>query len=296
MNQKSSGKIRPLVRKVLIVLAVLGVAILAGLVIYFQVFESGVAEPLTYVVIPAEEAGLTQEQFSPFVDYLSSRIGRPVELMVVTDYAAVIEAMKYGHADLARFGPFAYVLATEEAEVEALVVGIKEKTGRPSYRSLIVALASSGIEDLNGASLAYVDVGSASGYLAPSTFIMKSGIRLKEEFFAGSHSAVIEAVRNGTVDAGCIADNRYDVAVAENVISPDDFEIIWASEPIPNTLIAVQESMDPMLRDAVRSAFLEAPEGLVRHLGVGESGYVPAFDSDYDVIREIQAAHEQTEK
>ena len=274
-------------------LVILALVLITGMTACLRSKDPEVLEPLVYVAVPAEDPGLARARFAPFIDYLSSRLSRPVEFMIVTDYAAVVEALKYEHADIARLGPFSYILATEEAEIEAFATGITEIHGTPSYQALIITLASKNIEDLNGASLAYVDVGSTSGYLAPSTYIMESDIELEEEFFAGTHNAVIAAVKNGTVDAGCTADIIFSTAIEEGIISADDFNIIWESEPLPGSPIVFQRSMDQSLKDAINSAFLEAPKEIVKHIGIGELGYVPVLDSDYDVIRRIMVSHEQ---
>lgn len=274
--------------------ALIGVALIFGILAAHSVItESDPVEPLVYAVIPAEDTGLVQSRFLPFIKHLSLRLDRPVELMVAVDYSAVVEALKYGHADLARLGPFSYILATEEAEIEAFAAGVTEIHGEPSYRALIVALASKNVEDLNGKSLAYVDVGSTSGYLAPSTYILESGIELREEFFAGTHNAVIAAVGNGTVDAGCTADIIFHNAIEEGTVSADDFNIVWESEPLPGSPIVFQKSLDRSLKDAIRSAFYEAPKEIIKHIGIGEVKYVPVSDSDYDVTRRILALHEQ---
>lgn len=238
------------------------------------------------VVIPAEAELLTKEQFTPFVEYLSEEIGQAVELKTVADYTAVVEAMKYGHADIARFGPFSYVLATQEADVEAIVVAIKKKTGKPNYRALLIAREA--VTDFNGRTMAYTDVGSTSGYLIPATYIQTSSIELGEVFFAGSHGAVIEAVKNGTVDLGAVADNRYYIALEEGIITEGEIVIVWQSDLIPNSPVAVQKSMDAELKQRITEAFLSAPRELVEGLGIGEIGYVLASDNDYEVIRAVQ--------
>lgn len=293
MNKQKRSSTAVFTKKALIYSTILVLALVAGVVIYSRLLGSELPEPLVYAVVPAEDAGLVRERFTPFIDYLSLQLDRPVKLMVTVDYAAVVEALKYGHADLARLGPFSYILATEEAEIEAFAAGVTERHGEPSYQALIIALASKNIEDLNGKTLAYVDVGSTSGYLAPSTYVMESGIELGGEFFAGTHNAVLAAVQNGTVDAGCTADIIFFAAVKEGVISTGDFDIVWESKPLPGSPIVFQKSMDRSLQDAIRSAFLEAPEEIIWHIGIGEIEYVPVLDSDYDVTRRILALHEQ---
>ena len=246
------------------------------------------ARPLTFVIIPAEEESLSQEQFAPLVEYLTKELGREIKLLTVADYTAVVEAMKYGHADIARFGPFSYILATQEAEVEAIAAGIKMKTGLPDYKAFIVARADRGVTDLTGVSFAYADIGSTSGYLVPATYIEQEGIELGEVLFAGTHSAVIEAVKNGMVDAGAVADNRYYIALDEKIIEEGEFTILWESEPIPNSPVAVQKSMDAKLKKRLTEALLACPREIVEATAIGEIGYAPMQDSDFDVIREIQ--------
>lgn len=243
--------------------------------------------PLTLAIIPAGEPVLSREQFAPFVKYLSQELSHEVRLFVVPDYAAVVEAMKYGWADIARFGSFSYVMATEQVDVEAVAVGVKKKSGEPDYRALIVARADSNITDLNGKTFAFVDVGSTSGWLAPTTYLKQEGVELGEVFYAGSHPAVIEAVKNGSVDAGAIADNRYKFAVEEGVIAEGEFVVFWESDPIPVGPIAVHKSMDAELKEALVQALLNVPMEVVEVMGLDESGYVRATDEYYDFVREM---------
>lgn len=247
---------------------------------------------MRYVIIPAEEASLSEQQFGPFVEYLSDALDREVELLLVADYTAVVEAMKYGHADVARFGPFSYALAAQEADVEAVAAAVKESTGRAAYHALIVARADRDVASLDGANFAYVDPASTSGYLSPATYLMEAGVELGEVFFAGTHGAVIEAVKNGTVDAGAVADNRYLVALAEGVVGEGELEVLWESDPIPNSPVAVQKTMDAGLRARLVAALLAMPREIVEHTGIGEIGFVEADDSDYDVVRRMQEAKE----
>lgn len=264
-------------------LVVLAVVLVAG---GFYWWTNGpTEEALTIVVIPAESAVSTTENFDATMEYLEDALEMNVELLTVSDYAAVVEAMRYGHADIARFGPFAYVLATQEADIEAVVVGVKEATGRPEYNALIIA--QPGLEDLNGATFAYVDPGSTSGYLAPNTYIKRQGIELGEILFAGSHPAVIEAVKNSSVDAGAVADNRWFYALEEGVVTEEQVKVFWQSNPLPNNPWVVQSDMDPGLKEAFANAMLEMPEEIVLKQGVKEIGYLPVTDSDYDFIREI---------
>ena len=241
---------------------------------------------LRVVVIPADDEVSTRELFQPFVDYLQDRMDVEIELITASDYTAVVEAMKYGHADIARFGPANYVMAAKEANIEPLVAGIKAETGVAGYWAYIISKPE--LEDLNGATFAFVDPASASGFLYPNDYIEKSGISLGRIMFAGSHPAVIEAIKNGSVDAGAVASNRWEYALQEDVIKEGDLKIFWSSELIPNSPWAVRSDMSNSLKDAFTNAMLEIPEDIALGLGINEFEFVKVTDSDYDLVREVE--------
>ena len=254
-------------------------------------------ESLVYVVVPSEEGPLAKEHFTPFADYLSEQVGQEVKLMQVTDYPAAIEAFKYGHADIARLSTVGYILVkdTEKIPVDALAVPLKVLGGveKPSYNAIIITRADSDISDLNGVSFAYGDMGSTSGYWAPTTYFLEEGIELGEFFFAGAHAAGLEAVKNGTGDAGATADSRYNIAIKEGAIVEGELRILWESAPIFNPPIIVHSSMDAKLKEKLRQALLDAPRHIVEYTNTGDIGYVPVLDSDYDQIRKMLETKEQ---
>ena len=238
-----------------------------------------------------------EEQYAPFLEYLTSKLGREVVLVTVTDYNAVIEALNYGHAEIGRPSCASYVLAKDEGvNIEVFAFAINKSTGKATYTGYIVARADRGITDLNGKSVAFVDPGSTSGYVVPMVYFMENGIEPGEIFFAGSHSAVIEAVKNGTVDVGTPNDKRFTMALKEGVITEGELEILWESDPIPNVPLVVRGDLDEKLKADIKTAFLEAPRDVIEAMGINETGYIEATESDMDLVREIQALKAKLEK
>lgn len=250
-------------------------------------------ESLKMVLTPASTPLEAKQMWQPIADYLAEEIGIPIELVVATDYSTAIVALKIGDADIARLGPFNYVLAVAEAEVEPIAREVSSKTGLDSYTSLIIARADSGfesLEDLEGATFAFVDVASATGYLVPMAMFGDAGIDPDSYFnaiqFAGSHNVVIEAVRVGSVDAGATSNRRLELALKEEAIEVGELVIIAESGAIPNSLVVVRKGFDEELKEKLLNAYLNIPMELsVEAFGV--SGYVRAVDSDYDYIRLI---------
>jgi len=276
--------------KRLIVGLLMGIFLLVGCVMTFA------EDPkvLRWALIPAEEAALEMELFEPIGRYLEEQLGIPVEMTISSDYTAVVQAIKFGHAEMARFGPFNYVLATTQTKVEALVRGIKKSTGKDAYYSLIITQRYSDIEtleDLKDRTFAFVDPASTSGGLVPTTALIKAGVDpetdLAERFYAGSHGAVIIAVREDKVDAGAIADNRLLDAIEAGVIRESEIVIIYRSEPICNSPIAVRSDLSESLKQRIKEVFLNMPRDLSLNYGTKCLGFVEAKDEDYNPIREI---------
>src|SRR3989338_7218215 len=159
-------------------------------------------------LIPADDAEEMLRSYEPVKEYLSEKLGIPVEIQVTSDYTAAIEAMRGKHIDMAWFGPFSYIIAANVAGAEAIVVGVRRADNRSDYRSIIVAREGSGItslKDLKGKSFAFVDPASTSGNLIPRKMLLENNIDPDKDFsrtfFAGTHNSVEYAIANKTLHA-----------------------------------------------------------------------------------------------
>ena len=245
-------------------------------------------------LIPADDADEMLRQYEPIQEYLSRELGMPVEIQVTSDYTAAIEAMKYNHIDLAWFGPFSYILASEIADAEAIVNGVKSD-GKSTYKSIIIANKDSGIqtlEDLKGKSFAFVDPTSTSGNLIPRKMLIENGIDpdndFSEMFYAGTHNAVEYSIANGQVDAGASSDNVYTKMVNAGEIDPQVNLIVYESEPIPGSPIAVRGSLSEEFKEAIKQALLNMDKQTINKVDGwgGIVSYQEVRDGDYDVIRQ----------
>ena len=161
--------------------------------------------------IPAEDARAMVRQSQPIADKLSEAIGMKVELFVGSDYNATIEALRAKHIDAALLGPFSYVLATTQADVEAFAITVTAKTMQPGYHAIIITQKDSPInslQDIKGHTFAFVDPGSTSGYMVPSAFFVRENIVPEQDFkqvmYSGGHDASIVAVAEGKVEAASL--------------------------------------------------------------------------------------------
>ncbi len=257
--------------------------------------KAGEIKVLKMGLIPADDADEMLRGYKPVKEYLSEKLGIPVEIQVTSDYPAAIEAMRSKHIDMAWFGPFSYIIAANVAGAEAIVNGVKESTGSATYKSVIIVNADSGIEtieDLKGKTFAFVDPASTSGYLIPRKTLIENGIDPDNDFstsyFAGTHNAVQYAIANGKVDAGASGDNVHQRMVEAGEISADVNKIIYESEPIPGSPIVVRGDLPVELKQKIQQALVDMDQQIIHAVDGwgGIASYQAVSDSDYDVIRE----------
>ncbi len=269
-------------RRSLIVLALSAVAALPALA----------AQPLTIGLIPAEDSQAMIESSRQVLDSLQQQLGMPVKPFVATDYNGVIEALRSKKLDVAYLGPFSYVLANQVADVEAFAVAVTKKTGQSAYKSVIIARKESGIAktaDLKGRSFAFVDPTSASGHLFPKSGLLQAGYDPETFFgrviFSGSHDASILAVANKKVDAAAVADRILASAIAKGQVKQDELEIVWSSNPIPESPMVWRKDLDPALKAKIAKALAN-----VKDLPWGDqgvlNGFQPTTDAAYNVVRD----------
>ncbi|WP_343740880.1 phosphonate ABC transporter substrate-binding protein [Delftia tsuruhatensis] len=247
-------------------------------------------------LIPSEDAQAMIRASQQVMDQLATRTGMKVRPFVANDYNGVIEALRSNKIDIAFLGPFSYVLASQVAGAEAFAVAVTKKTGKSAYHSMVISRKDKGpasVADLKGRSFAFVDPTSASGHLFPKAGLMAEGFDADKGFsrviFSGSHDASIMAVANGKVDAAAVADRIFDSAVNKGLVKREDFQIVWRSQPIPESPMTWRKSLDAGTKQKVAAALAE-----VKDLPWGDQGVLDGFaatdDKAYDVVRQTAKA------
>jgi phosphonate transport system substrate-binding protein len=250
------------------------------------------APPLTIGLIPAEDSQAMIESSRQVLDSLQKQLGMQVKPFVATDYNGVIEALRSKKLDVAYLGPFSYVLASSIADVEAFAVAVTKKTGQSAYKSVIIARKDTGLTkpaDLKGRTFAFVDPTSASGHLFPKAGLLQASYDPETFFgriiFSGSHDASILAVANKKVDAAAVADRILASAIAKGQVKQDDLEIVWSSNPIPESPMVWRKDLDPALKAKIAQALAN-----VKDLPWGDqgvlNGFQPTNDAAYNVVRD----------
>jgi phosphonate transport system substrate-binding protein len=245
---------------------------------------------LRVALLPDENAGALIKKNEGLKSYLEKAIGKPVELVVTTDYSSMIEAMRHGHIELGYFGPLSYVLARQRCEITPFAAQLEK--GSATYHSVIITSAGSGITDLagiKGKTVAWGDQASTSSHLIPKSILLDAGLQAGRDYqqqFLGSHDAVAMAVQNGNAPVGGLSQPIFERLIDKGTIKRDKVRVLTVSKPYPNYPWTMQSYLSPDLQKKVRDAFLglKDPE-ILKNLKA--DGFAPVTDKEYDVIRKL---------
>ncbi len=254
---------------------------------------------LVMFTIPTHASDEYRNQMEKLGELLSMETGYEVEVRIPTDYAAVVEAMRFGKADLAYFGPFSYVVANAQSGAQAFVT--LNINGRPYYHSYAIVhkdspigeLSDEDLATLKGRTIALGDPSSTSGSMIPQLALQNAGLNPKKDvklIFTGAHDATLKTVAAQKADIGFL-----DSAIFEGSLSrkfPEDYanvRVVWKSMELYQYPIAHRKDMDSELVAKLKQAFLKIDDPYVLE-AFGADSFVEADDAKYDPIRDAAAA------
>jgi phosphonate transport system substrate-binding protein len=251
---------------------------------------------LRVAMIPSTDPGKIVRESQPLVNYLERATGSRVELVVPTNYAAVVEAIANDRVDIAYLGGFTFVQAFQRAGVRPLV----QRESDQNFHSVFITQPGSGINllaDLKGHSFAFGDVNSTSGHLMPAYYMRAAGIdpgALAKSLYTGGHDATALAVANAKVNAGAMDELVYGTMMKSGKITPKQVKIFYTTPAFFDYVWVARKNLDQKLSGNFADAFLKLDssnaEGNVLLDLLNATKYVRADDANYDKLRQAARA------
>jgi len=260
--------------------------------------SGGNAPPvLRLAMIPSTDPGKIVRDSQPLVKYLEHKTGTHVELVVPTNYAAVVEAIANDGVDIAYLGGFTFVQASRRSGVQPLVQRDRDQ----NFHSVFITQPGSSIHslaDLTGHSFAFGDVNSTSGHLMPAYYMRGANLdpsKLTKTLYTGGHDATALAVANGKVDAGAMDELVLANMIKAGKIKEDQVRVFYTTPAFFDYVWAARRGLDAKIGDAFAGAFLgldasNSDDKVLLDL-LNATKYVRAEDSSYDKLR--QAGREE---
>lgn len=254
------------------------------------------APVLRLAMIPTTDSGKIVRESQPLVKYLEKETGSRVDLVVPTNYAAVVEAIANDRVDIAYLGGFTFVQASRRAGVLPLVQRERDQ----NFHSVFITHPGSGINslaDLKGHTFAFGDVNSTSGHLMPAYYMRAANVDssvIDKALYTGGHDATSLAVANKKVDAGAMDELVLGNMIKADKIKPEQVKVFYTTPPFFDYVWAARKGIDPKLSDSFSAALLKLdasnPDNKVVLDLLNATKYVRAQDSNYDRLRQAASA------
>ncbi len=267
---------------------------------------------LNFGVIPAELTPNAKKYWEPFIDDMSKAVGMKVNAFFASDYAAVIEAMRFNKVQLAWFGNKAAMEAVDRASGEIFVQALN-LDGTAGYWSVLITRNDSDIKSIddilkNGKKYNFGngDPNSTSGFLIPAYYIFAvNKIDPKTHFKIArnaSHEANLLAVLTRQVDVA--TNNTMDLAKIqrEQPEKAAQIRVIWKSPLIPSDPLVWRKDLPADLKVKIRTFILnygkqgpdaERQRQMLAHLGQGWLSFHESSNVQLIPIRQLELAKQK---
>jgi len=230
-------------------------------------------------------------RYEPLADYLSKKTGIRVTLKVLTYRGNVIDNFRFLKLDGAFFGSFGYSLAHAKLGVVALARP-EVPDGISSYHGVLFVRKDSEIRtvrQMKGKRLALVARATTAGYLFPSIYLKRAGVRnpetfFKEIYFAGAHEGTIDDVLDRKADVGVSKNTVYNRFAAENPRIGRELVILGKSEDVPENALALRRGVEDPVKRKLGDALIAMhadPEGAKVLKAFGARRFIGTTEADY---------------
>jgi len=256
---------------------------------------TGEVKPLRIAVAAILSPEGNVESYGALADYLSSELGRPVEMVQRRTYQEVNDLLEAGDIDVGFVCTSAYVAGHDRFGLRLLAA--PQIDGKTVYYSTLIVPADSTAEDmadLRGATFAFTDPISTTGRIYPTYLVNQLGETpetfFDHTFFTYSHDRAIAAVAEGVADGASVDSLVLDYALRRDPTLTSKVKIIGRSPAFTIPPTVVSPDMTPRQFAELQNLLLSVAEDpaaaeVLAHLGI--DGFVQVDDAAYDSVRDV---------
>jgi len=281
-------------------------ALLAGLLGLVSSVAHAQTREISFGFISTESSGNLRTAWQPLLQDMEKATGLTVKSFFATDYAGIIEAMRFNKIQVAWMGNKSAMEAVDRSggEVFAKTVG---KDGTEGYYSLLIVHRDSPLKSLDDVlrqhaalSLGFGDPNSTSGTAVPGLFAFGQNkldpLRDFKRTIRASHEANLLAIVNRQVD---VATNNTENTSRFEKTHPEEAKAvreIWRSPLIPSDPLVWRKDLDAVTKKQIRDFLVaygrDAREKAIL-ANIEYSAIRPSSDAQLVPIRQIELARER---
>jgi len=224
------------------------------------------AEEINFGIISTESQQNLKPKWDPLLADFAKATGLDVKPFFASDYAGVIEGMRFGKVQMAWYGNKSAMEAVDRADGEVFVQTVPV-SGEPGYYSLILAPKDSkltSVDDLlkcdKSLNFGLGDPNSTSGYLVPMTFVFSANKVDPKTCFKNvtnaNHETNAMAVANGQVDAAANNTENLELIERNQPAAFEKIKVIWKSPLIPSDPVVWRKDLSEETKAKIKDFFL----------------------------------------
>lgn len=265
---------------------------------------------INFGIISTESSANLKENWQPMIDDMQKRTGLKVNTFFASDYAGIIEAMRFNKVQVAWHGNKSGMEAVDRASGEIFAQMIAPDGGQ-GYYSLLVVHKDSPLRSLddmikNGKTLNFGngDPNSTSGFLVPSYYVFAlNKIDPKTHFKTvrgASHETNLLAVVNKQVDVATNNTENFERFTARFPDKAKELRVIWKSPLIPSDPLVWRKDLAPEVKKKVRDFILtygtgpDAAREKAIMLKLTTAGFKASDDRQLIPIRQLELFKDKT--
>jgi len=230
--------------------------------------QAEMPKQINFGIISTESTSALEKSFNPFLEDMAKHLGVSVKPFFASDYAGVIEGMRFKKVDLAWFGNKSAIQAVDRAGGEVFAQTIKDDGSR-GYHSLLITHKDSKLNSLEDVlrcdktmNFGNGDPNSTSGFAIPGYYVWALNGKTPEDCFKrvvnSNHEGNALAVATGKVD---VATNNTESIYARlaktNPKAADNIKEIWRSPVIPSDPMVWRGDLDQAVKEKILYFFIQ---------------------------------------
>ncbi|MEP3071847.1 phosphonate ABC transporter, permease protein PhnE [Maricaulis sp.] len=276
--------------------------------------ESGERRTLNFGIIATESSSNLESNWRPFIAAMEEWTGYDVEPFYASDYAGMIQAMRYGSIQVAWFSNFSGLQAVRLGGGQVFAKATYPD-GSEGYNSVLIVPVDSPIQSVEDVlacdrsiDFGMGDPNSTSGYLVPSAFIFAPrGIDPGECFNSvrnANHEANALAVANGLVDVATNNTTNMTLLARTRPDIASRIRVVWTSPAIQTDPIIWRADLDEEAKQRLQYFFMNygrmgTPEEIAAARDVLNPLYfglfLPSSNAHLDPIVQLEIVRDLTE-
>ncbi len=261
------------------------------------------AQDINFGIISTESSQNLKQDWQPLIEDMNKQTGLKVTAFFASDYAGIIEAMRFNKVQLGWFGNKSAMEAVDRASGEVFAQMVNADGTQGYYSHLIVHKDSplNTLDDVlkNGKSLSFGngDPNSTSGFLVPGFYVFaKNKVDAKSLFKltrSANHETNALAVANKQVDVATNNSENLEKIKERQPEKFKDIKIVWTSPLIPLDPLVMRKDLPEATKTKLKNFFYNYAKTDAREKEVVMkisklSGFKPSTDAQLIPIRQLE--------